>query len=364
VIQLAGTPDLAFSLTRLMPGEDRARIDARLTRVFDQTRRRYACNPQVAPLVEEALKFTLEGGKRIRPRLCLAAYRILTQRFEPPPAPVWNVAVVLEALHAFMLVHDDLMDQSLTRRDRPTLHERYREGLNVSARTAGDLGIVAGDWMFALAIRMLGRAGLQGARLARVVRIIAEMLIETGLGQSLDLLHDGRSLESITEEDITTLYRWKTARYTVSGPLVLGAALANAPAATRRCLNRFGDLLGFGYQICNDLESLEDDLERGDHADLDTGKRTYVLWTAHRVLDPLGRAALAQALEAPVGLERRRRLRDLIVRSGAVALCRQRVRDLRNEAVELLQEAPLTVAQRQDFLALAQLFTDMGSAAS
>ena len=71
-------------------------------------------------------EFVLWGGKRLRPRLCLASYRILADSGEATPWPVWVGASSLEIFHAFMLVHDDLIDGSSVRRDRAALHEAIR----------------------------------------------------------------------------------------------------------------------------------------------------------------------------------------------------------------------------------------------
>src|SRR5207248_397742 len=97
---------------------------------------------------------------------------------------------------------------------------------------------------------------------------------------------------------------------------------AGASTSTCRALDRFGDRLGLGYQIGNDLEALEADPDLDENPDLDGGKRTLVLWRAHDRLPDSGRRALVEALDLPPGPARRRRLLDLIDTSGAVADCR------------------------------------------
>ena len=119
-------------------------------------------------------EFVLQGGKRLRPRLCLAGYRILTGRYEAPPRSVALASASLEVFHAFMLVHDDLIDGSVTRRDRPTLHEAVRRDLDrpdgaSERKRASDLGLIAGDLLFALGMRLLGRSGLDDASLGRSI---------------------------------------------------------------------------------------------------------------------------------------------------------------------------------------------------
>ena len=88
------------------------------------------------------------------------------------------------------------------------------------------------------------------------------MLFETGLGEALDVLYDDCPLEHLSEEQLIESYLRKTARYSVSGPLVLGASqIAGAAPPVLRALDRFGDLLGFGFQVQNDLDALDADPE-------------------------------------------------------------------------------------------------------
>ncbi len=348
-------------LDRLTPASDRDRVDRDLQAFFEETRRGYASNPHLAPLYGRLSEFVLRGGKRLRPRLCLASYRILTGRFDPPPVPVALAASCLEVFHAFMLVHDDLIDGSVLRRNRATLHEAIRLDAEqpdhpTERKRASDLGLIGGDLLFSLGMRLLSRSGLDDCTLGRANRLMADMLFETGLGEALDVLYDDCPLDLLTEDQIVESYLRKTARYSVSGPLTLGATIAGSHPGVARALDRFGDLLGFGFQVQNDLDAFTADLEVGDHPDLDGGKRTYVLWAAYRGLNHDGRRDLVAALEAPVGLDRRRALVTLIDRSGAVAWCRTKLDVVRRDAITALAEAPLDSAQRRQFVALTGLF--------
>lgn len=340
------------------PPTDRDGVDLCLADALDESRRAFGGDPRLLPLLDRIGAFVLEGGKRLRPRLCLASYRIVSGRPGPPPAPVWRAAASLELFHAFMLVHDDLIDGSTMRRDRPTLPEAIRLGLNAAdgRKRAADLGLLAGDLLCALGHRMLSRSGLDDAALGRTGRLVADMLVETGLGEALDVLADDCPLDRLDEAPLVEAYLRKTSRYTVSGPLVLGATIAGADAPACRALGRFGDLLGFSYQVQNDLASLAEDPEYGDHADLDGGKRTYVLWAAYRALDDDGRRALVAALADPPTVGRRYRLLHLIRASGAIELCRARATAAQREAAAALRRSELSPSQRRRFVGLVEAF--------
>jgi geranylgeranyl diphosphate synthase type I len=327
-------------------------VDRALESFLGRSQRRFAANVHLETTFDQSAAFVLRGGKRVRPRLCLAAYRILSGQ-EPSEAVV-AVASSLELFHAFMLVHDDLIDHSAVRRGEPALHEALRAQGPESpeGQKASELALIAGDWLFALGLRMVAHSGLEPAVLGKAHRFLSDMLFETGVGEALDVLYDGLGLNELTEPQIVEAYLRKTARYSVSGPLVLGAILAGGSAAVCRILGRFGDLLGLAYQIRNDLDALEGDVAAGCD-DLDGSKRTLVLWTAHRNLDRAGRAELLEVLAQPADAGRRERLLELIERSHAVAACHERLALLPQQALAALRHPSLSETQRQALHALA-----------
>ena len=268
----------------------------------------------------------------------------------------------LELFHAFMLAHDDLIDESLIRRDRPTIHEAIRIDADMPDLQAGkkygeDLALIAGDLLCAMGMRMLGRSGLDDAALGRAHRLVADMLLETGLGEALDVIYGDSRLEDLTESQILDAYLNKTARYSVSAPLMLGATIAGAPLPTLKAIRRFGDLLGLGYQLQNDLDALDDASACDDCPDLDGGKRTWILWTAYDCLPETGRRVLRESLALPKGDQRRRMILKLIDSSGAKDLCRARLDVFHREAVAVLRESPLETRQRRAFLSLIPMFS-------
>lgn len=354
------------TVERLSPPSDRERIDLFLSASLADARRRHIGNSHLFPLYEQLERFVLRGGKRLRPRLCLASYRILKDNEGSPPRSAWRIAASLEIFHAFMLVHDDLIDGSRLRRDQATLHEalrlKHERPESTQAQKFGfDVGLIGGDLLFSIGMRMVSRANLDPRVAPEVQRLVSDMLFETGLGEALDVLYDDCPLDRITEKQIIETYLLKTARYSISGPLLLGATLAAAPRRVGRALARFGDLLGLAYQIRNDLDALAVDPEVGEHPDLDGGKRTLVLWMAHRLLGSFGRRALERTLNEPTGLERRRKLYDLIKASKAIEACETRLQDLEGQAHMALLDAQFDPDHRRAFLNLLDLLPGGGA---
>ncbi len=352
---LASAPNLVSE--GLSPLGDGEQVDRELSAFLAESSKQYAANPHLSSFFRRVTEFVLRGGKRLRPRLCLASYRIITGRTGPPPRPVWLGAASLELFHAFMLVHDDLVDVSRTRRGVPSLHEELRGDGEERAQSkrAADLGLVAGDLLFALGMRLFDQAGLEGMASGRSRALLAGTLLETGLGQALDIIYDDHPLGGLAEEQVIDVYLRKTARFSVSLPMVLAAAVGGAPTEACEALERYGDVLGLAFQLRNDLDALAGHAAVDANPDLDLGKRTLVLWMTHRLLAEPGRRALVDALAAPVSPERRCLLHSIIHASGAIESCQAYLRRLCEQSMDRLAAVPLDVDCRRRFAALTSL---------
>jgi geranylgeranyl diphosphate synthase type I len=288
-----------MSVIAYQPGAARAQADA--TFVTDELR------PYLADLLAreqaswkghgapwqdppEALLAYLADGKALRPRFCYWGHAIAGEGSGPL---LLRAAAALELLHAFALIHDDLMDGSDTRRGRPALH-REISGQHRAHGWAGDpdgygraMALLTGDLAFAVASRIA--AGLPG----RALSVWREMVDELVIGQFLDLAGAARQDRSGEVARTTTLL--KSGRYTVTGPLRLGAVLAGLPELPLG-LSRYGDLVGEAFQLSDDLLGVFGDPLRagkpvGD--DLASGKPTQLLACAAELLPPRGQALLA-----------------------------------------------------------------------
>lgn len=236
----------------------------------------------------QALTAYLEGGKALRPRFCYWGHAIAGEDAGPL---LLRAGAALELLHAFALIHDDLMDNSETRRGRPALH-REIAGQHRGHGWAGHpdsygraMALLTGDLAFAIAGRLAASLPVP----ARTVW--SGMVDELVLGQFTDLAGAARQDRSLEVARTTTLL--KSGRYTVTGPLRLGAALTGAQLPAD--LTRYGDLVGEAFQLRDDLLGVFGDPRRtgkpvGD--DLTCGKPTQLLAYAAGMLPPRGQALL------------------------------------------------------------------------
>lgn len=215
--------------------------------------------------LRDAMRYAVTGGKRLRAFLVLESARL----HGIDDARSLPVAMAVEALHAYSLVHDDLpaMDDDDLRRGQPTVHVRWSEAT----------AILAGDALQSLAFQLLGdeAIGDDGARV-RLLRAFAVAVGAAGMvwGQALDIAAE-TAAEPLDLDAITRLQGGKTGaliRFAATvGPLIAG----DDPAA----LDRYADALGLAFQIADDiLDVTGDEATTGKRVgkDDDAGKATFV----------------------------------------------------------------------------------------
>jgi geranylgeranyl pyrophosphate synthase/uncharacterized protein with NAD-binding domain and iron-sulfur cluster len=239
--------------------------------------------------------FLSRAGKGLRPALCLATSRALGGN-GPGALPA---AAGIEMLHNAFLVHDDIEDESDSRRGAPTMH-----------RSLGvPLAVNAGDAMNALAMDLFRRSASLSSPLLlpRLLDEVDHMLLESLEGQAMELgwMQD-RALD-VSAEDYMRMVLKKTAWYSFIHPIRIGALIANPDDQGLDRFNRFGYFLGLAFQICDDVLNLRGDLSRyGKEIDGDLweGKRTLILCHALSTASAADRDWIAAFL----GRSRQRRL--------------------------------------------------------
>ena len=318
-------------------------VDARLEEVLQEERTRWA---QADTWLLEPLSlladFVLQGGKRLRPAFCWYGY---LGAGGSDDSVVADVAAALELLHAFALLHDDVMDGSESRRGRPSMHRRLeldhcRSGWRGESRRFGEgMAILLGDLAFACADRLLTGAG-QAA--PEVHGVWNELRLELVMGQYLDLA--GAARGGVGWRRAVRIARLKSGAYTVERPLHLGAALTGRLAEMSLSYTAFGRPLGDAFQLRDDLVgAFGDELLSGKAvgADLRDGKPTLLLAVARdrcgaaatRLLDRVGAPDLSRAEV--------RRLCSLLVDCGARDEVEQLIRRRHACAVAALARAPI-----------------------
>jgi geranylgeranyl diphosphate synthase type I len=310
---------LAPADVRFVTGELRPYLAGLLAR--EQTAWKEQGAPWWDPL--EALAAYVDGGKALRPRFCYWGHAIAG---EDTSTPLLQACAALELLHAFALIHDDLMDNSDTRRGRPALqreiaaqHRRHGWAGDPDSH-GGAMALLAGDLAFAIASR------LAAALPARALTVWRQMVDQLVLGQFLDLAGTARQDRSHEVARITASL--KSGQYTVTGPLRLGAALAGMPRLPAG-ISRYGDLVGEAFQLRDDLLGVFGDPRRTGKPvgeDLLSGKPTRLLAYAADMLPPRGQALLSLAGTPALTVADAAELTGELVRCGARGRVERKIR--------------------------------------
>ena len=271
----------------------------------------------------------LTGGKRLRAAFLFWGYRAAGQ---PDSDALVRVATAMEFFQAAALIHDDVMDDSDTRRGMPAAHRSLaarheREAWSGDATRFGVAGaILAGNLCLNWTEELYATSGLPQEHLDRARGVFDTMRTQLMGGQFLDVVESARSWDGVSSEErierAERVIRFKSAKYTVEHPLLIGATAGGVDADDLAALSQYGLDLGQAFQLRDDLLGVfGDPAATGKPAgdDLREGKRTVLVAHALAGADEQGCALIESRLGDPtldaavVG-----QLRDAIVASGAV----------------------------------------------
>ena len=215
----------------------------------------------------EAMRYgVLDGGKRLRPLLVLAA----AQAAQGPTQAAMRAAVAVELIHAYSLVHDDMpcMDNDVLRRGKPTVHVKFGQAQ----------AMLAGDAMQALAFEVLTPdEGVEPAMQARLCRLLARAAGHAGMagGQAIDLASVGKPL---AEDVLRDMHRRKTGAL-LQASVQMGAACGTVDERAWQALTEFGATIGLAFQVVDDILDVtqaSDVLGKTAGKDQEQNKPTYV----------------------------------------------------------------------------------------
>ncbi|MFD4914015.1 polyprenyl synthetase family protein [Streptomyces virginiae] len=231
----------------------KSRVDEVLHRFVAREADAFASVDPVLEPVAEQLEAAVADGKRLRAAFCYWGWRAVGQ---PDSDALLRAATSLELVHAAAVVHDDLIDDSPLRHGRPTAHVALRAAVgdrsDVDA-SARSLAMLVGDLLMALAGQLFATCGLPAAYLSRARPLWAVMARELIAGECLEILRTGAGPDTTAALKVV---RYKTAKYTVEHPLLIGGALAGAGARTCEGYSAYGLPLGEAFQLRDDLIGL------------------------------------------------------------------------------------------------------------
>jgi geranylgeranyl diphosphate synthase type I len=240
---------------------------------------------------DRLLAFAVQG-KMVRGGLLILSYEMFNGSESPDgrprasrkaPRPVLRAAAALEIIHSALLIHDDIMDNDRLRRGFRTIFAQY-ESIGARSRACDperfgrSMGICAGDIGFFIASDILARLAVDPERRVALQALLARELAYVGLAQMQDVSF-GAFARTPPVHDVYTLYLYKTARYTISLPLMSGALLAGKSGKTLARLAELGEYLGVAFQARDDeigVFGTERETGKPVGSDIREGKKTLL----------------------------------------------------------------------------------------
>jgi geranylgeranyl diphosphate synthase type II len=278
--------------------EDRVAVDAALDRLLP---------PDGTPpsSIHAAMRYSVfAGGKRMRPILCVETARIFTNDVTPALHP----ACAIEFIHTYSLIHDDLpaLDNDDLRRGKPTCHKKFGEAI----------AILAGDALLTLAFESIGATPVPAERR---VSILTEVAVAAGTingmvgGQVADIEAEAKR---VNPQILEYIHRSKTAAL-IRASITAGALCAGAVPDDVARLRRFGETIGWAFQVTDDILDVEESssaLGKTAGKDIAQQKATYPavygLERSHAIAKELATNAIAE-LELTPFADRAARLREI-----------------------------------------------------
>ena len=229
----------------------------------------------------DPVKYILSiGGKRIRPALVLMSCSMFSNQITQAIRP----ALAIELFHNFTLVHDDIMDNSVLRRNKPTVHKKWNR----------NLAILSGDVMSILSFKFI--ADCPPGLLPAILELFNETALQVCEGQQYDI--DFESRTDITVDDYLKMVELKTS-VLIASSLKLGALLGGASLADSDLLYEFGRNLGIAFQLRDDLLDVYGDTAKFGKkigTDIIANKKTFLILKAFEMADKKTRNSLNELI--------------------------------------------------------------------
>jgi geranylgeranyl diphosphate synthase, type II len=269
------------TITSSISSFDSGRVSNAISSFIDAVLPKTHALPEITQLYSMMREYPSRPGKMIRSRLLIASAIAHGASFER----ALPLAAALELFQNWVLIHDDIEDDSDERRGKPALHRMYPTSLAINA----------GDALHIYMWQVVQQASVAGA-----FEEFLEMIHRTAEGQQMDLAWVAQAHWDVSPSDYLEMVRLKTARYTVVSPLKLGALAAGCVPDER--LELAGLDLGVAFQIRDDVLNLEGEFAsygKEIAGDLLEGKRTLMLLHMLEHLQPSEKTQIIEILEKP-----------------------------------------------------------------
>jgi geranylgeranyl diphosphate synthase type I len=285
------TEDALVDLKSKIDKEIELFFDCKIKQVKDQKK-----PDELLEMVENLRDFVLRSGKRIRPILFYCGYVIAGGKDKEK---ILRAASSIELIHSFLLIHDDIIDQDDFRHGGLSMHCEYRKKCKNedSKHFEISMAIIVGDLAYSFGCEVLSELDLSPDLKIKAINKINQIISNTAAGEAADVVLSVNSDFGV--DKIIEMQKYKTAKYTIEGPLHLGAVLAGADNEFLKSLSRFAIPLGVAFQIQDDIIGIfgdEKKIGKPVGSDIIEGKKTLLVAKALEVANEKQKNIILSAL--------------------------------------------------------------------
>lgn len=310
-------------------------------------------DPQYAVFIKILEEFTMRGGKRIRPAFMYFSYLACGGNDK---AEIMKAARSVELLQTFLLMHDDLVDRSDLRRGKPTTHRMFEKefeklGLSGNKEHFGQsTAMICGDIAHMLAYNSLMETNFPFERREMARKLFDRIMFDTAYGWYREMLNTMK--DNVMEGEVLRAMEYVSARYTIAGPVGLGAVLAGENEKNLKILTKYGLKLGVAFQIQDDILGMfgdEKEVGKPVNSDLMEGKKTLLYTKLLTKLDRKERDKFLSIYGKSDRLADFNWVRDLMMEKGVLLEVKEKARKLAEEALVELAKGGF-VGEGKEFL--------------
>lgn len=329
------------------------KLDPEIGKYFDRViKEAKSLDSLVTDTLQYVKKLTLSGGKRLRPAFMYYGYLAAGGRdFEK----IIKASMSVELMHMFLLIHDDIIDRDNFRHGQKTINTRYAEVArrHFPQRNAehfgNSIGIVVGDMIGAMSNQVIYELNIKPELIVRALFKLQDIISMTVIGEFKDIHIEYRN--QATEEDVMKMYEYKTAKYTVEGPLHLGAILGGADDEFLKKLSAYAIPVGIAFQIQDDILGIygeEKRLGKPVGSDIMSGKQTLLVVKARKMAEKKSRLRLDDLLgKKDLSKKEIEEFRRIIKDCGACDYAANRARELVHKGKEAITGTKTNMEARE-----------------
>lgn len=321
-------------------------IEAFLARQLDNAA---TMSPYYQDLWAEVARLIRSGGKRLRSRMVVLSYSMFGGKDVEAILPA---AAAQELLHLGMLIHDDIIDRDYIRYGVDNIAGGYNKLYDelVSDKTdrlhyAHSAALLAGDLMISEAYLLMADSKVDARKILDIQKLLGQSIFEVIGGELLDTESAFREIGAVTPE-IVALY--KTASYTFTMPMLVGAQLANVSTDDQVHVRTFGRNLGIAFQLRDDIIGVfgnEAETGKTTTGDIREGKRTFMIEQFYALATEEQRTVFDRYFgDHSISTEEVATIRELIAASGALEKTEQAIAGYEARAREALKELKVDAA--------------------